>query len=775
MRRYTYIVLYCLLATVCGACSTTKRLGANDILYTGVKKMEVASLNGEEVPSSVESAVKEPLSVKPNNPLYSPYIRTPLPIGLWAWNYLYTERKTGFKAWLYRTLAKDPVLISSVQPDLRTRLVEDILDNHGYFGSRASYQVIPKRNPKKARLSYRVELAEPWFYDSVSFPAVQGPVTRAIDTMRHTSNLKTGQQYNIDTLTRERIRITNRLREESYYYFRPEYIEYLADTTRERYKVDLRMVLAQGIPSAALQPYDVGGITVSLFNNDGWGKLDTMSYKGIKIEYQSPLKIRPKILSQAIVTTPGQPSRVSNINATLTNLTRLGIFRYVNMEVTPLDSLKAGDPIDLRFTASYDQPLQADLEVDLSHKSSSFIGPGVVFSVKNKNIFHGGEVLSVRFNGAYEWQTGNKNAGSAISMNSYEFGVNTSLIFPRLVAPGFIPRNKYGAKTSYNLGVNMLNRSQYFTIAAFNFSVSYDFQTSPTSTHNLTLFKLTYNNLLRTTKEFDEKVTPGSALRQSFEDQFVPSASYTYTWNKPTGRYKQNQLLWSSTITSAGNILSGVWSILGKKKPGKIFGNEFSQFMKLTTELRYYKKIGEKNTLAMRFFAGAGVPYDNMHVLPYNEQFYIGGANSIRAFTIRSIGPGSYNPLKYEKDDNGYFDQMGEMKLEANVEFRFGIAGRLHGAVFLDAGNIWLLHRDKGDGTALNPGRPGGELSGKDFFKTIATGTGAGLRYDLSFLVIRFDVGVGIHLPYDTGKRGYYNIPKFKDGLGYHFAIGYPF
>ena len=775
MRKYRHILLYLICLSSCLACSTTRRLGNNDILYTGVKKIEIASNPEMNIPGSVESAVKEPLSVKPNNPLYSPYIRTPFPMGLWAWNYLYTERKTGFKSWLFRKLSKDPVLISNVQPQLRVGLVEDILDNLGYFGSTASYEVIQKRNPKKARLNYRIEIAEPWFYDSISFPAVKDPITKAIDTMKYSSNLKVGQQYNIDTLTRERTRIANRLREESYYYFQPEYLEYLADTTQARHKVDLRMVLAQGIPPTALQPYDIGDITISLLNEGEWSKPDTMSYRGIRIQYQPPLKIRPNILSKALVTIPGEPSRVSNINSTLTNLTRLGIFRYVNMEVTPLDSLKAGDPINLRITAAYDQPLQADLEVDFSHKSSSFIGPGLIFSVKHKNIFHGGEVLAVRFNGAYEWQTGNKSAGSAISMNSYEFGINSSLIFPRLVAPGFIRRNEYPARTGYNLGVNLMRRSQYFTITSFNSSISYDFQTSPASSHNITILKFVYNNMLKTEPLFDSIMLNHPALRRSFENQFIPSASYTYTWLKSLGREKQDQLLWSSTITSAGNILSGLWSLAGWKKPGEIFGNQFSQFVKVTSEIRYYKKLGRKNTLAMRFYAGAALPYDNLNVLPYTEQFYIGGANSIRAFTIRSIGPGSYNPLTNEKDDNGYFDQTGEMKLEANIELRFGIAGRLQGAVFLDAGNIWLLRKDKGDGTANNPGRPGGEFRGKDFLETIATGTGAGLRYDLSFLVVRFDVGVGIHLPYDTGKHGYYNIPKFKDGLGYHFAIGYPF
>lgn len=746
------------------ACSTTKRLGENDILYTGVKKMTITSVTGGDVPGSVESDVKDPLSVKPNNPLYSPYVRTPLPIGLWAWNYLYTEKNKGIKRWLYRTLAKQPVLISDVKPELRTGLVKDILDNNGYFGSSADYELVGERNPKKSRINYRVDIAEPWTYDTVKFPAVQGPVTRAISDMQASSNVKAGAQYNIDTLTRERIRITNNLREQTYYYFRPDYIEYLADTTR-RLNVDLRMVLAKGIPAAALQPYDIGDISVSLFSSQGGGDPDSTVYNGMKIWYQKPRKIRPKILARALTLHPGQPARLSDINTTLTNLTKLGIFRYVNLEVTPLDSLKPGDKMDMKITAAFDQPLEAEFEVDFAHKSSGFIGPGTMFSVKNKNALRGGETFSVRLNGGYEWQTGNSNDGNSLSMNSYEIGINTSLALPRVVAPKFIPRNDYPARTTFNLGADLLRRAGYFSMTSFSFGTSYDFQTSRTSHHNLTLLKFTFNHTFNKTEKFDEFIGDRPVLARNFENQFIPSASYTYVWIKPVGRKKENKIVWGSSVITAGNIFSGIRSLLKQEKPGKIFGTEFSQFVKLISEIRYFKKVGEKNTLATRFYAGAAVPYGNLDILPYVEQFYIGGANSIRAFTIRSIGPGSFIP---NKDDNkGYFDQMGEMKLEANVEFRFGLLGDLQGAVFLDAGNIWLLRKDET--------RPGGEIGEGNFLKSIATGTGAGLRYDLSFLVLRLDVGIGLHLPYDTGKKGYYNIPKFKDGLGVHLAIGYPF
>lgn len=201
------------------------------------------------------------------------------------------------------------------------------------------------------------------------------------------------------------------------------------------------------------------------------------------------------------------------------------------------------------------------------------------------------------------------------------------------------------------------------------------------------------------------------------------------------------------------------------KKDKELLGNPFAQFLKFTTEIRKSFRLGEKSRLATRFMAGAIFSYGNSTTAPYSEQFYIGGANSIRAFTVRSLGPGSYHP---ESDKvYSYLDQTGDFKLEANVEYRFPILGNLYGATFLDAGNIWLLHKDEQ--------RPGAQFSLSNLGKEIALGTGVGLRYDLQFIILRLDLGIAIHAPYKTSRKGYYNIPKFKDGLGLHFAIGYPF
>ena len=761
-NRYAHILLL-LTALLLGSCSTTSRLANDEILYTGVKKIDVTAADGSKVPRGVEAAVSTPLNVKPNNPLFSPYLRTPIPMGLWAYNHLYQPERGEKQSWLYRRLAKKPVLTTDVQASRRMDMVKDILDNRGYFGSSARYEMLPAKNPKRAKMQYDITVARPWFYGTIDFPVVRGPITRRIDSLRGSSLLSTGEQYNIDTLQAERIRITNMLRNESYYYFRPEYLEYQADTLRARQRVDLRMVTAPGIPEAARRPYRIGNITVELTNPEG-GEPDSIRFRGINIHYQRPLKLRPAILTRALTLRPGAPSRVDEMERTLTNLNKLGVFRYVNLNVTPLDSLRGADSLDLLIAGAFDQPLNAQFEADFSSKSNSFIGPGVTFGLQNRNFLRGGEHLSIRLKGAYEWQTGNRDQGSNSSLiHSYEVGATGSLTIPRIVGPRFVPRRarRYDAKTTFQLNASLLNRPAFFTMLSASGSVAYDFQSSPYSHHNLIPFKLTYNNLLRTTEAMDERLDENPALAQSFTDQFIPAISYTYTYDRPLGR---DRLVWQTTLTEAGNLISAVQGLLGDRRPRLLFKSMYSEFVKGTTELKYYKALKEKDMLVFRLAAGIGHAYGDLSALPYSEQFYVGGSNSIRAFTIRSIGPGSY---RASGELYGYLDQNGEMKLEANAEWRFRLMGNLCGALFADAGNIWLLEDD--------PDRPGAKLTGKDFFNTVAVGTGAGLRFDMTYLVIRADLGVALHAPYDTGRSGWYNIPRFRDGLGFHLAIGYPF
>ncbi len=769
-RHISTIFTCFLLALMLAGCSTTRRIPKGEVLYTGLKKFEVTPPAGEKVPGDVVSNVKSAGNVKPNNPMpfMSPYVRTPFPIGLWVYNN-WSDSAKGLKGWLYDKLVSQPVLISSVRPEARTKMMKSILDNNGYFNSSATYTILPdKRNPKKARINYSVHTGSPYMLDSIILLG-KSPhrVSAVIDSLAPLDPyLHPGERFSTDSLAVARTRIVNKLRNMGYYYFRPEYIEFLADSTIHKGAIALKLALAEGIPQAALRRWYTGNVTVNVLrrSQSDPGTPDTIHSPRAEVIVMRPARLRDGLVPSCISFRKGRPFSVRNMDRTQTRLSRLGIFSSIDMQVYPADSLAASDTLDVVIDCRFDNPIEASVEVNVSSKSNSYLGPGLILGLTNRNIFGGGEQLRVQLSGSYEWQTGHN---SSSVFNSYEFGLSGSLAFPRLLAPKFIPRTQRELNwTRISLNASILNRPHYFKMAQFGADISYEWRATRNTLHQFTPLKLTYTKLMHTTPEFDSIMAVNPAISESFRSQYIPMLSYTYTLDKFLERARMNGINFSATITEAGNIFSGIYALCGVKGEKKLFGTPFSQFIKGQAQLVYSRRLvkGSDQWLVSRVLIGAAHAYGNSSEVPYSEQFYIGGANSIRAFSVRSIGPGSYRVPANQI--NGYFDQTGTFKLELNTEYRFPIIGILHGAVFLDAGNIWLLKND--------PLRPGGQLRASSFLRDIALGTGVGLRVDLGMIVIRGDLGYGLHAPYDTGTPHYFNI-AFKDAFAFHLAIGYPF
>lgn len=763
------LILLCMIITA--GCSTTKRLGEGQVLYTGVKKISINPTDHEKLPDGLISELKSTINVKPNNPMpfMSPYVRTPFPIGLWVYNNWDPDSK-GLKGWLYKNLVAQPVLISDVRPALRTQTMEKILADNGYFGSTAHYELLyDKKNPKKARIDYIVNVSSPYPIDSIIY--IEKPdnaIAHFIDSLAmQSSYLKKGSIFCVDSLSDARIKITNRLRNRGYYYFRPEYIQFLADSLINPHHITIKMDLDPGIPETAMLQYKVGNITtiVERRSTRHPGEPDTiMTKKGELIVYK-PSHLRKNLIPGCITFREGKLFSVRDMDRTQERLSRLGIFQSVQIQPIPADTSATNPVMDIYVTCRFDRPMEASVEVNATSKSNSYIGPGLIFGLTHNNLFGGAERLSLKFNASYEWQTGGGSNKSIF--NSYEFGLTASLAFPRLLAPNFIRRRQRDLNwTTVSLGADLLNRPHYFKLAEFNGSITYDWKPTKNTSSSLQLFKLTYTKLMSTTAEFDSIMSLNPSVALSFQSQFIPQLSYTYTIDKFLEKEQINEITFTGTFTEAGNLFDGIWSLFGVKGRKTLFGTPFSQFVKGQAQVVYNRRLirGKDQWIVSRVLIGAEHAYGNATEVPYSEQFYIGGANSIRAFTVRSIGPGSYRPPVGQRDS--YFDQTGTFKLEMNVEYRFPIVGILHGATFVDAGNIWLLKKD--------PMRPGGLLTGKTFFRDIALGTGVGLRVDIGVMVIRGDLGYGLHVPYYDAGPHYFNIP-FKKAFAFHLAIGYPF
>ena len=756
-------VIWAVVMLVVSGCSTTRRLAPGDTLYTGIKRVSITSPDSVKVPSGVKSSLNEALEAESNKMSIFGF-KVPIPLGLWVYNNM-ENPPTGFKHWLYEKLVQEPVLVGDVRPEVRVKMLDQILENNGFFGGHADYELVSGKNKRKAKIAYNIETGPVYNIDSIILLPDTCRLYHLIDSVAAASPyLKRGERYCTDSLSVERIRMANAVRNHGYYFFKPEYIEYLADSTITRESIALMLNVANNAPAIALKQYKTGKITTYIYRNQGNAeRVDTTETRRGTVIREMPSRMRDGLIPECITFREGRLFSVWDMNRTQTRLSRLGIFNSIDIAAIP-DTAASDDRLNVVISATFDAPLEASIEVNAASKSNSYLGPGVTLGLTNRNLFGGGEQFNISLTGSYEWQTGKRSERSSV-FNSYEAGISSSLAFPRLLAPGFIPRSRRDINwTRITLNADLLNRPHYFKIARFNASFAYDWRVSRHVSNTLTLFKLTYTNLIHTTAEFDSIMGANQAIALSFQSQFIPQMSYSYTYDRTFGG--RNTLNWTFTAQEAGNLFWGIYRAFGNKGEKRLFGTPFSQFVKGTTQLVYGRKLSSgEHWLVARVAAGAAHAYANSMEVPYSEQFYVGGANSVRAFTVRSLGPGSYRaPAELQ---TGYFDQTGTFKFEANVEYRFPIYGPLRGAMFLDSGNVWLLKDD--------PQRPGGRLRGNQFFKELALGTGVGVRLDISMLVVRVDLGIGIHAPYETGRSGYYNMTSFGNSLALHLAIGYPF
>ena len=767
IKNYIFL-LVAAVALMVSSCSTTKRLAEGEVLYTGVKQLAYHQ-DSVKIDPGVKDQIFTAINVKPNNPLYSPYYRTPFPIGLWVYNNWDPDSK-GLKGWLYKHLVARPVTISRVNPATRVDMINTLLRNNGYFTSSASYKLVQGKDPKKAKVSYDVYVEEPYKIGEVKYLEERSDLDRLIDSLAMANHyLKAGSRYCLDSLNEVRIDITNEVRNRGYYFYRPEYLQYLADSVQDKGIIHLKMVESSDIPNQAERRYITGDITARVQPNGGGGVPDTVEARNCTLIKMAPVRIRDRVIPSNIVVRKGRPFRVGSMDITQMALSRLGIFSNIDMQVTPKDTiLPNGDGVlDLDIFCTLDKPWEVKLEVQGTSKSNSYLGPGLELGLTHINAFGGGEKFSAKLKGAYEWQTGKGSSYKNSDFNSYEFGLDLSLALPRLLAPRFVDRSRrYLNWTRFGLNASIMNRPNFFKMLQLGGSFTWEWHANKHSLNELTPFKLTYHKLLSRSEKFDSTMSENLALAMSFKDVFIPQMQYTYTYENTFGR---NNIVWRSTVIEAGHIFSGIWDLAGRRDRKTMLGTPFSQFLKAETQLVWAHSFTPKSSLVGRVYIGAAYSTRDSLDVPYREQFYIGGANSVRAFAVRTIGPGAYHTEK--GDPLSYYDQTGTFKFETTWEYRFPIFGYFNGAVFVDAGNIWLLKLNEYDKYF----RAEGKLRMKNFFDQLAVGTGVGLRFDMQMLVVRADLGIGLHLPYKTNNSGWYNIPRFKDGLAFHLAIGYPF
>ena len=769
-------------------CSSTSALKEDEQLFTGLVPIEYKNYEKGAYADSTITEMEYALASAPNGALFgSSYYRTPFPVRLWIWN-AFSQSDGALAKWITKVFGSKPKLMANVNPQLRAQVAEHQLDKYGYFNGKVTYDVLTQSNPKKAKVAYQVDFGHLWTLDSMAYLNFPAKSKQFIDASMNKALIRKGSPFNVANMESERQRITRLFRNRGYYFYQNSYASYLADTVNVPGKVQLRLMMADSVDDRATRQWYIGKIHVNFRKQYMEELKDSFVRSYLSFHYNGrKMPIRPGIVLQSLRLRPRELYRVRTEERAKTGLQKMGLFSYSSIQFSPrsvqtLDSLGHvvyRDTLDANIDLVFDKPYDFYVEANARGKTTGRVGPELVVGLTKRNAFHGGEKLTVNLHGSHEWQTVSQAGGGSTRINSYEYGSDVSVEFPRIITPWNMFRTMEQNERRYRAGhmptkyrgvptttiKNVLNRASYFRRHVAAGELTYAWSTSYQHQHSFSPLILSYEFMNSRTAAFDSILALHPYLQISMRDQFVPKMSYTYTYRSPR-RYR-HPITWSTTISEAANILSLGYMAAGKgwnEKDKKMFKNPFAQFLKLETDFVKYWRITQDGTLVGHVNAGIIWSYGNAENAPYYEQFYIGGANSVRAFNVRSIGPGRYQPTNSKYS---YIDQTGDIKYLMNLEYRQKVWGDLYGALFLDAGNVWTLRNHEYSSL--------GKFDVDKFFRQLAVGTGVGVRYDMGMFVIRVDWGIGLHVPYDTGKNGIYNIRRFKDAQSLHFAVGYPF
>ncbi|MEJ8757260.1 BamA/TamA family outer membrane protein [Pontibacter sp. H259] len=781
-RNYS-LLLATLFMFILSGCAGTKRVPTEDALFIGFN----VKVDGKDDSSNRQKEMETELSAtvrpKPNFSILG--MRPKLAI----YNLFYTEKKKGIKHWIQTKLGEPPVLISTVDTGSVNKVMSNRLHNRGYFNN----TVLSKTNikNKKATIDWTAYVSEPYRLRKVEYTMADSlPVHQAIRQAKDQSVLIPGEPYDLEKMTGERVRIDANLKNKGYYFFSPDLLIYSIDTTVGNRQADVLMRLKNNAPSQTLKPYTIDDIYI--FANytiaDSLSVSDTIEYENYHyIPNENYVRAR-HLVRGVFIEHDSLYSRQDHL-LTINRLASLPAYKFVNIDYKPDTTQQGKLDTFIYLTPSFKKSLR--VEGRYTSKSTNFAGPGITISFRNRNALKGSELLNVDFTGNFESQVGGRSSQTTpegeenknTNLSSYELGVQASLTIPRLMSPFELRnlRSEFNPKTRIGAGFNFLNRVQYFQMNSFNASYAYNWRPKSKFTHDITPVNIQFVQLGRITPTFEELLDKNPFLRRSFEDQFIFGSIYQFTFTNQMETKRTHQFYNNFLLDGSGNLINGLQNLSGADEPQEdmprtIFKKPYSQYVRVENDFRYYFNFGTESQIVTRLLAGVGYAHGNSTVLPYVKQFSIGGPNSIRAFRARSIGPGTYD-ISEDADSLlfSYFDQTGEIKLEGNIEYRFPLAGFFKGAVFLDAGNIWLLKDEINEEGDID--REGGKFESSQFLSQLAIGTGVGLRVDVEFFVLRFDLGIPVKNPAIEGSA----LSDFKFGfkgensMTLNIAIGYPF
>ncbi|MCZ4320020.1 BamA/TamA family outer membrane protein [Aequorivita viscosa] len=737
------------------SCAVKKFIPEGERLYTGAK-VEIESDSVINNKGNLEAVLEKALRPKPNKKFLG------MRPGLHFY-YKMQQEKPGFiNRFFYKKIGEEPVY----QSDVKQYEVEEILlnrmENRGFFYTEVNSEFI--ENEKEASAIYTVKAPTPYTIASYQLDSLRPPVYSAIQQSVAKSQLKKGLRFDLSNLKLERERIDRDLKQKGFYNFNSSFLIFEADTNQyDKKRFDLFLRLKKDVPQKAIVPYKISEINVYA-NYDGQDTTVTdVTHFNDRNYINSASHFKPKYLNPFITLEAEKLYSPEDSRNTARRLSTIGAYKFVNIQYKEKDSLHS-DSLGILEANIFLSPLnKRALRVELQAvtKSNNFAGPGLALTYSNRNLFNGGETLNTTASFGYEVQMG---SGSNSGNTSIDLGLKSELIFPRVIFPIKIDTDffKYAIpKTKTSLGIDYLSRTKLYALFSGTARFGYIWQANKFVTHEIIPISINYTKPSNTTPEFEAILDENPFLKRSFDQQFISGLNYLFTYNEMIETSKTNQFFLNTTLDLAGNSISvfGKENAMGTKE---FLGLEYAQFAKVDVDFRYHFNFANEQVIAARLFGGYGYAYGNSEVVPYVKQYYSGGPYSVRAFRIRSLGPGTYNDEN--NPNSNYFDQTGNIRLEANIEYRFPLFSFFKGAVFADAGNIW-------NSKAL-PTYNGKDKFTSNFINELGMGAGIGLRVDVQGFVLRFDFAAPFHDPsLSEEKRFNFNVNETV----FNFGIGYPF
>ncbi|MDD3405525.1 MAG: outer membrane protein assembly factor [Sphingobacteriia bacterium] len=761
MGRFRFVNIVKLIILGCSlfaySCSLTKYVPEDKQLLNKVYfKSDIPDLKTDQLTPFLQQA--------PNSYMFS-IMR--LELGLY--NASGKDTTKWINRWL-RKIGEAPIVYDSLLMQRTKDELERELHNKGYYDAEVS--VIEKEKKRKVQLTYVLKGNEPYVISRYGISLPDDSVMSIIEQRDTATILKEGQLFDVSLMEQERESITSKLRDRGYYNFQKELLGFTADSAN--HKVDVVLSLQDRyLHSDSLQKiiftqktvgniyiYNIADAANLLTLSSDTVVLDTTFYQGYCVISDNHKKrIRASVLVAKTFVQPHSLYKESQINKTYEGLNNLQAVKYVNVSFH-----EAGDGVlDCYIVVSPEKDHSFSVNLEGTNSDGN-LGVGVGVSYQNRNIFKGSETLKIGVNGSYE-----ALRKDGVLYNSAEIGGALGIVFPSLLIPAStnFKRQTLGT-TEISMGYNFQRRPEYIrNIANIGFTYAWK-KHNVRYTFNLLDFSLIY--LPWMTDEFREKyLSPSSSVRYSYEDHFIAQIGFgVFYTNQRNTKSLANYYSIRGGVQTAGNLLYGLSNLFGQEKIDgsyEIFHIPYSQYVKCNFDFSYNQIFNNKVRLVWHTALGVGFPYGNATILPFEERFFSGGANSLRGWSVRSLGPGSY------KNTSGYIDYMnqsGDIKLDLNVEARFKLFWKLEGAAFIDAGNIWTIKE--------YAEQPNGQFQWNEFYKQIGCSYGIGLRLNFDFFIIRVDMGLKLYDPcYETREERWRSSFNWKDDVAFHFAVGYPF